>query len=100
MIYFLCFFSECLGKGVNEEDESIYNNCLEIMEAIEKEHRVAKICIGVGISVFIVVIVLAFVYFCLIRKKHSSSKESGRLDVQPDGPMLLNNHSKTFATNL
>lgn len=98
-------FSECLDKAVNEDVKIIYNNCLEIIQAIEKEHRVAKICIGVGVLVLLVVIVLGFVYFCFIRNKrnntnNSKNNKSTRLDAQPDGPLLLNNHSKSFAANL
>ncbi|XP_018569576.1 slit homolog 3 protein isoform X2 [Anoplophora glabripennis] len=47
---FTCSIPEdnCLGKELKDEDKNVYDNCLEIIYAIEKEHRVLKICIGIN----------------------------------------------------
>lgn len=64
----------CIGSEIKDEDKNIYNDCLEIIQAIEKEHRVMKISIGIGVSVLIVIILLFFTYFYFIRNKRCSKK--------------------------
>ncbi|KAJ8923863.1 hypothetical protein NQ315_010445 [Exocentrus adspersus] len=100
--------SECFQRKPKNVDGDIYNKCLEVKDALEKETRLKKIIIGTGVSVLIILIVLIFLYFYCIRNRRNNEDRS-RMKVNcplyapPSGPLLSNiqtNDTKTSIDNL
>ncbi|CAH1153612.1 unnamed protein product [Phaedon cochleariae] len=85
--------AECLYSDFKEEDLAIHDQCRQLYEDIQRQYKIWKVSIGVGITA--VVLIVLVILCCVAYKKKWLCKKKTKKSLRADAPdhlgLILNN---------